>query len=141
MRIKIDAEELNLKNLGFEVIDSPQSYNSKMKSSSMESVDFPEEQGSYYYILPTPKFESFDYPITFAYKKINSDSVATVIKTFIDKLMGKQVTIYNDDKGISIDGFLYSYTDDKYYPNTDVGFFKLIFKIADPSSITIITTP
>lgn len=136
MRIKFkNGSTIAIKDLGFEVMQSPQGYGAKIKDSSMEIVDFPEEDGEYYYIPEEPKMEAFDYAVIFACKRKDSQSIAVRVGTFIDSLMGKEVTIYNDAKGVSLDGFAISYVDDKYYSSGELGLFKITFKIPNPKTI------
>lgn len=135
MRIKIgDGAITDIATLGFELIKSQENYGSNIKSSNIVVTDFPEEHGSRVYIPSLPKKEAFDYTIKLAYYSENNDA-ATKIDAFIESLLGKDITIYNDYKKVQLTGKYKSYKDDGTYEGTKVALFDITFFIYNPDTI------
>lgn len=136
MRLKIGADTAkDISTWELELIKSPNDFGNKIKESNIIKTDFPEEDGEVIYIPPTPKRDAFDYPITFAfYSETQKPSVK--INAFIEQLRGKVVVIYNDYKGIQVEGRYVDYKGGEYYRNTNIATFDVIFRVSDPSKTT-----
>ena len=115
-----------------ELIKSPENYGSSIKASNIVVTDFPEEHGSRVYI--PPKKEAFDYTIKLGYYS-ESDDAPEKIDAFIESLMGQDVIIYNDYKGVQLTGKYKSYKDGGTYEGTKVALFDVTFFINNPDEI------
>lgn len=136
MRIQIeDAQPKDIKEYGMELIKSPLAYSAPIKGSNIVTVDFPEEDGVEVYIPDNPKMESIDYEITLAFVKKDGESISQKINSFVSSLKGKKVTVYNDYKGVSFEGYLKKYTDGEMYKGSTVATFKITFLVPKPNLI------
>lgn len=136
MRIQIGSGAItDISSLGFELIKSPENYGSSIKDSNIVVTDFPEEDGVRVYIPEKPKKQAFDYTVKLAYYNSTGDAPSK-ISAFIESLLGKDVTIYNDYKKVKLTGKYKSYKDEGTYEGTKVAIFSVTFLIYNPSTIT-----
>ena len=139
MRIKIaDGAAVDIKTFGMELVKSPERFGFKIKESNIIRTDFPEEDGIDVYIPQTPKRESFEYKITLAFVAEDNEKIADKVSSFIESLRGKVITIYNDYKGVQLEGYLVNYSDGEFYKGSKVATFELTFLIADPNKVVFI---
>lgn len=135
MRLKIgENAAFDISTKGLELIKSPENYGSSIKDSNIVVTDFPEEHGSRVYIPISPKKEAFDYTIKLGYYSESGDAPEK-IDAFIESLMGQDVIIYNDYKGVQLTGKYKSYKDGGTYEGTKVALFDVTFFIYNPDTI------
>lgn len=135
MRIKIgEGAIIDIASLGFELIKSPENYGASIKGSNIVVTDFPEEHGSRVFIPTAPKKEAFDYTVKLGCYSESGDA-PTRINAFIESMLGKDVVIYNDYKGIQLTGKYKSYRDGGTYEGTRVALFDVTFFIYNPDTI------
>lgn len=136
MRLKIGADIVrDISYWGLELIKSPEAYGGSVKDSNIIVTDFPEEHGARVYIPPSPKKEAFDYTIKLGYYSESNDAPEK-INAFIESLIGQDVVIYNDYKGVQLTGKYKSYKDGGTYEGTKVALFDVTFFIYNPDTIT-----
>lgn len=133
MRLKIgDGLVKDISTWGLELIKSPDNFGGKIKDNNIITTDFPELDGEVVYMPPEPKQEAFDYTVTFAFHSEN-EKPSVKINAFVKELIGKKVVVYNDYKGVQIEGRFKEYKDGEFYKNTKVVVFEVIFRVSEPN--------
>lgn len=135
MRLKIGDEAVfDIDDIDLVLMKSPEKYGSNIKDNNIVTTDFPEEHGTRVYMPPEPKKAAFDYTIKFGYYS-QAGNASEKISAFVDSLIGEDVVIYNDYKGVQLIGKYKTYKDDGIYEGTKVALFDVTFLIYDPSTI------
>lgn len=134
MRIQIGTGAItNISIYGFYLAKSPSELACDVKESNIVTTDFPEESGVRLYIPASPSKKPFDYPISLVYYEKSLNTANARIATFYESLIGKQITIYNDDKKVKVVGYAKSYKAGEFYRNEiDVIIFDITFFIPRP---------
>ena len=142
MRIKIgSADAVDISTWKLHLIKSPSIMGADIKENNVVTKDYPEKDGEYYYINPTPKLSAFDYEVTFAYHEdgitepLNLKKANHYITTFYNAMLGKKLTIYNDyKKQTMVDCYVKFYKEGEFYRDTkDIVIFSVIFRIPNPA--------
>jgi hypothetical protein len=128
-----DGEEVDLSTFGFHLMKSPSLLGYDIKENSILTTDFPEENGSRFYILPTPPKKSFDYQISLLYFENSLYTANAKIVDFCESIFGKKITIRNYYKGVLVVGYVKTYTAGEFYRNAvDAISFDLSFFVPRP---------
>ena len=134
MRIQIGTGAItDISTYGFHLAKSPSELAPDIKESNIVTTDFPEESGVRFYVPTAPTKKSFDYPISLVYYEKSLNTANARITAFCESLLGKQITIYNDDKKVKVVGYAKSYKAGEFYRNEiDVIIFDITFFIPRP---------
>lgn len=135
MRIKIGDDGIkDISTWNLELIKSPDNFGGKIKDSNIIATDFPEEDGEVVYMPTVPKQEAFDYVVTLAFHS-PTQKPSIKIDAFVKQLIGKVIIIYNDYKGVQLEGRYKDYKGGELYKNTNVATFDLVFRVSEPNKI------
>lgn len=134
MRIKIaDNPTYGIDTYGFFLAKSPNEVCFDPKDSNIVITDFPENDGDSFYVPSFVARKSFDYTISLIFFDNTLNSANKKISSFYNSLLGKQVVIYNDYKGVKVTGYIKSYKAGEFYRDEkDLVLFDLTFYIPRP---------
>jgi hypothetical protein len=136
MRLKIGDDTIkDISTWKLELIRSPQKFGMDIKDNNIVSVDFPEMDGDVFYIPTTPKIKAFDYTITLAFISSTLNEASEKISAFCNLLKGKKTVIYNDYKGVQLEGYYKSHSDGEFYRDTKAVTFDITFYVPQPQNI------
>jgi hypothetical protein len=134
MRIQIGTGAItDISTYGFYLAKSPGELGCDVKESNIVTTDFPEESGQRFYISTAPAKKSFDYTISLLYYEKSLNTANAKITSFYESLLGKQITIYDDQKKKKVVGYMKSYKAGEFYRNeVDAILFDLTFFVPRP---------
>lgn len=126
MTIKIgNGIERDISYYGMELISSPEAFGGEIKDSNIVKIDFPEEDGDTVYIPPNVTMKSFDYKIRLAFIAQTGQTPSEKIIDFMTAILGKEITIKNKYKGVSLVGYAKKYSDVEYFRDQKAAIFDL----------------